>query len=562
MTMTGKKSRHASYVLATSIALLASSMAIAEIPEISDPNGWLATGTETPGAFPETVTATNMNVHPIPGSTPDGAGSNDLKVSFPAGGPIAWTDVRHNEGDFALAMGPFDPNDPSYYPPDVYQEWKPQADGEPWSNASLSWRVNIEQGALLATVRHNGVDNQDTVSGSPLGITHGVANYIIGHSQGVAFRMNTGELQNGGSNSSDLIMGIAGYDNGASEASFNIGSAFFPYAEGWLGAWVNSDSPGNQATYAAKAEGVPDSAVQWNADSSARVVLPGVNSASDGMLFIAPANSSSSTNIAAGAPRDGGWDVAVREDDDFELTGTSLATGQSDFQFLYTPYDAANLIGGHVNGSNGSMINSSGDDHFTLTRNDAGAYAVSLFTDGQQTTKMTEDDGMLILSVASHVANSNPPLADRSFLSYEYDTQSGDFIIQSREVFETNSSNSDNIYGDWLKLRDSDFYFAWVDFNNPLSLGSVENADFDGDGDVDGTDFLAWQSGNGTTSGAVLADGDANGDGVVDGSDLSIWQGQFGNLPATVATAVPEPTSLALLGLMFLGEIVVCRRRT
>lgn len=51
-------------------------------------------------------------------------------------------------------------------------------------------------------------------------------------------------------------------------------------------------------------------------------------------------------------------------------------------------------------------------------------------------------------------------------------------------------------------------------------------ADFDGNGDVDGRDFLAWQRGYGKANPA-LSDGDANGDGAVDGSDLSLWQEQY-----------------------------------
>jgi len=83
----------------------------------------------------------------------------------------------------------------------------------------------------------------------------------------------------------------------------------------------------------------------------------------------------------------------------------------------------------------------------------------------------------------------------------------------------------------------------------------ADDADFDQDGDVDGSDFLAWQRGFG--SGTTLAQGDANGDGQVDDLDLAAWQMQFGTegsgLQQTAAT-VPEPSSLVLmlvLGLSF-----------
>jgi hypothetical protein len=79
----------------------------------------------------------------------------------------------------------------------------------------------------------------------------------------------------------------------------------------------------------------------------------------------------------------------------------------------------------------------------------------------------------------------------------------------------------------------------------------IANANFDGDDDVDGRDFLTWQRGFGINDGtALLADGDANGDGNVDGDDLVVWQVQYGEpiAPLAAATAVPEPASATLFG--------------
>lgn len=72
-----------------------------------------------------------------------------------------------------------------------------------------------------------------------------------------------------------------------------------------------------------------------------------------------------------------------------------------------------------------------------------------------------------------------------------------------------------------------------------------ENADFDGNGRVDGLDFLALQAGLGIASGATLSQGDANGDGAVDHADLAIWESQYGNVSGIAA--VPEPTSVLIL---------------
>jgi hypothetical protein len=98
------------------------------------------------------------------------------------------------------------------------------------------------------------------------------------------------------------------------------------------------------------------------------------------------------------------------------------------------------------------------------------------------------------------------------------------------------------------------------DASNLLQTGELsvitgaieENADFDGDGDVDGRDFLIWQRGFGGP--ASLATGDANNDGQVNELDLVIWHDQYGNPPeASGVTAVPEPASLVLVGLAVCG---------
>ncbi len=119
-----------------------------------------------------------------------------------------------------------------------------------------------------------------------------------------------------------------------------------------------------------------------------------------------------------------------------------------------------------------------------------------------------------------------------------------------------------------------------------LTVGTP--GDFDGDRDVDGSDFLILQRGMGTLYGTseleawetnygvtpLSQPGDFNNDGGVDGSDflawqrgespdpfsasdLANWEAQYGTAALTVA-AVPEPTSIVLLGL---GVFGVLRRK-
>jgi endonuclease/exonuclease/phosphatase family metal-dependent hydrolase len=72
------------------------------------------------------------------------------------------------------------------------------------------------------------------------------------------------------------------------------------------------------------------------------------------------------------------------------------------------------------------------------------------------------------------------------------------------------------------------------------------DADFNYSRTVDATDLAAWQNNYGLASGATRSQGDANGDGRVNGRDFLIWQRQAtGGSPALAV--VPEPASWVLL---------------
>jgi hypothetical protein len=80
---------------------------------------------------------------------------------------------------------------------------------------------------------------------------------------------------------------------------------------------------------------------------------------------------------------------------------------------------------------------------------------------------------------------------------------------------------------------------------------AVDDADFDGDNDVDGNDFLIWQRGLG--AGNSNATGDADNDLDVDANDLAIWKTQFGTGGSVVpaVASIPEPSAIVLaLGLI------------
>jgi hypothetical protein len=106
----------------------------------------------------------------------------------------------------------------------------------------------------------------------------------------------------------------------------------------------------------------------------------------------------------------------------------------------------------------------------------------------------------------------------------------------------------------------------WVDERAELLAPDLA-ADFDGDLDVDGADFLTWQQHVGATGDALQIHGDADGDGAVTAADLDTLRSEFGgsldsfpgvtNVPAA---AVPEPSAAAMVTLATLGAVARRRR--
>jgi hypothetical protein len=90
-----------------------------------------------------------------------------------------------------------------------------------------------------------------------------------------------------------------------------------------------------------------------------------------------------------------------------------------------------------------------------------------------------------------------------------------------------------------------------------IVLGSPDPGDANGDGVIDGLDYVVWAIGYGQFDGdATFGDGDLNGDGYVDGVDYLVWAENYSG--GIAATAVPEPASS--LGLL-LGLLILASRR-
>jgi hypothetical protein len=87
------------------------------------------------------------------------------------------------------------------------------------------------------------------------------------------------------------------------------------------------------------------------------------------------------------------------------------------------------------------------------------------------------------------------------------------------------------------------------------------SSDFDRDGAVDGEDLAQWQSSFGQAFTRPIPIADANHDGDADGADFLAWQQQVDGSAATAAvSAIPEPTTLALLAIALAALAAISRR--
>jgi len=78
----------------------------------------------------------------------------------------------------------------------------------------------------------------------------------------------------------------------------------------------------------------------------------------------------------------------------------------------------------------------------------------------------------------------------------------------------------------------------------PYSLAQTLQCDANGDGKVDGIDYLYWAIHYGQVSSHGTSDGDYNNDGIVDGRDFVIWFSNYGRVdPATSPIIPPQATS-------------------
>jgi hypothetical protein len=124
--------------------------------------------------------------------------------------------------------------------------------------------------------------------------------------------------------------------------------------------------------------------------------------------------------------------------------------------------------------------------------------------------------------------------------------------------------NTNSDYGDVAGFTRVSQFTSWIQTVTGLSLTAntpTLPGDYNGDGVVDGADYIIWRSTVGQTGVSMVADGDH--DNTIGSGDYDVWFAHYGNAAsgrgALAGQAVPEPKSAMLL-IIGTSSILVVRR--
>ena len=101
----------------------------------------------------------------------------------------------------------------------------------------------------------------------------------------------------------------------------------------------------------------------------------------------------------------------------------------------------------------------------------------------------------------------------------------------------------------FVSPEDTEFSFAYIDFETPPTLSAGVEGDYNGNGVVDAADYVLWRKG-----GPLQNEVDAPG--TINQADYDAWRARFGDTAqsdsGSGAAAIPEPAAciLVVVGLM------------
>jgi hypothetical protein len=246
------------------------------------------------------------------------------------------------------------------------------------------------------------------------------------------------------------------------------------------------------------------------------VAIPDVtDSRTDGVLFAQAWDNEDNYALVSPTSNGSGWDIELHDD------GTTFETDE--LNYVYLPFDSENLVAARVD-EDGSLLASTEPSEFTLTRETAGSYLLSIPGKSPET-------GMLLLNGTGETGSIDNILV--------YETAGANFRILGLDTI----TNAEATAGTLVNLEDTEFSFAYIDFNAPLTPPGTGGltGDYNNDGSVDAADYVVWRKQN------------------INGQDgYNAWRANFGRTTGGAAVnqaAVPEPATMFLF---LLGASMTC----
>jgi len=381
---------------------------------------------------------------------------------------------------------------------------------------NYAWAVGLEAGVPIFSAAQNAVQNgQVDQAFGPLETLYGTTGTSFGGRRGKGYSMVDGFIAGigGGETSARTSIyapfGAAGI---VSEFAFDTGCWWFPFAEGWAGGAIISESrwrtedngeiilrspllgfdgqgiSPNQASF----DDASNVVTPLNPDRAyGEIALPGTRSPENGMIFLT-SSAGNQRDLVGVLEGEGKWTYLAHPDDalfpdpesgeDFDIPeandGTSpedWASDGSTLMFVYVSYNQPNLIGGKIN-ADGTIARAANEGGFSVNKIGTGQYEVTIAGESG-----TQEEGVLLLQSLNPLLN-DASLPGRTYFTYEY--SNGSYLVEARRSFVGDSSgdvvgnNADEAY----VLVDAPFYLMYSDFVNPPAASL---ADFDGNGAIE-----------------------------------------------------------------------------
>ncbi|CAI5502614.1 unnamed protein product [Closterium sp. Naga37s-1] len=430
--------------VATALALVSLTCLSKGVDADSVPRKWSTPTPQPPrdaphAAVPPPYTASSVtgaviqmdaSHHLSDGSTTN---SNLLAVDIKGQGPVPFSVARWNPGDLSPRLGPRRP----YSQPNlaILMEMRGFDTDDPENAAVQAWSPSINMGVMMASVALNG---QQWNRSKP--VFYGTVACATS-SRAYGYNMDDGTFTNKEPNL-DITVGQAGAEE---EGSIDVAIAWFPYYQGWIGGYLNAPDPpayrpssrSSWSSWGSFSSALPADAnevLSWQ-HMGATLRLPHAHP-SQGMLFLLNSYSgpeNNDLNIMSTYPTsDGAWWVQVRKDST-DSADDLAPPSQASFAFVYIPYNAAGLIGAHIEGRSGTPIIGAGQ--FRSWRLGPGRYELHVVPMGRhyaEAEPITHKDGALLLQVMSH-DTANHEHAQHAFLSYDI-AANGSIYVEARSM--------------------------------------------------------------------------------------------------------------------------------